>query len=41
VVLRGKRLHGETSDKKRMCLVEAQTVEGDIVFLTYEVAREA
>jgi dihydrofolate reductase len=37
----GERLFGETSDKKPMRLVDAQTVEGDVVFLTYEVAREA
>jgi dihydrofolate reductase len=37
----GERLFGETSDKKPMRLVDAQTVEGDIVFLTYEVVREA
>jgi dihydrofolate reductase len=37
----GDRLFGETSDKKPMRLVETQTVEGDVVFLTYEVVREA
>ena len=37
----GERLFGETSDKKPMRLVDTQTVEGDIVFLTYEVVREA
>jgi dihydrofolate reductase len=37
----GERLFGETSDKKPMRLVDAQTVEGDVVFLTYEVVREA
>jgi dihydrofolate reductase len=36
----GERLFGETSDTKAMRLVEAQTVEGDVVFLTYEVVRE-
>jgi dihydrofolate reductase len=36
----GERLFGETSDKKPMRLVDTQTVEGDIVFLTYEVVRE-
>jgi dihydrofolate reductase len=37
----GGRLFGETSDTKPMRLVDAQTVEGDVVFLTYEVIREA
>jgi dihydrofolate reductase len=37
----GGRLFGETSDPKPMRLVDAQTVEGDVVFLTYEVIREA
>jgi dihydrofolate reductase len=37
----GERLFGETSDKKPMRLVHAQTVEGDIAFLTYVVLREA
>jgi dihydrofolate reductase len=37
----GKRLFGETSDKKPMRLVAAQTVEGGVAFLTYEVLREA
>jgi dihydrofolate reductase len=32
----GERLFGETSDKKRMRLVETQTVAGGIAFLTYE-----
>jgi len=32
----GKRLFGETSDKKPMRLVDTQTVDGDVVFLTYE-----
>src|SRR5512132_294942 len=31
----GERLFGETSDKKPMRLVDTQTVEGDVVFLTY------
>jgi dihydrofolate reductase len=35
----GERLFGETSDKKPMRLVGAQTVEGGIAFLTYERAR--
>jgi dihydrofolate reductase len=37
----GRRLFGETSDKKPMRLVDSRTVEGDVVFLTYEVVREA
>ena len=37
----GERLFGETSDKKPMRLVDTRTVEGDVVFLTYEVLREA
>src|SRR5512132_753896 len=36
----GERLFGETSDKKPMRLVDTQTVEGGVVFLTYEVVRE-
>src|SRR5262247_4083007 len=32
----GKRLFGETSDKKPMRLVDTQTVDGDVAFLTYE-----
>ena len=32
----GERLFGETSDKKPMRLVDTQTVEGDVAFLTYE-----
>jgi dihydrofolate reductase len=32
----GERLFGETSDKKRMRLVETQTVADCIAFLTYE-----
>ncbi len=35
----GERLFGETGDKKAMRLVDTQTVEGDIVFLTYESVR--
>jgi dihydrofolate reductase len=37
----GERLFGDTSDKKPMRLVDTQTVEGDVLFLTYEVVREA
>jgi dihydrofolate reductase len=37
----GKRLFGETSDKKPMRLVATRTVEGDVAFVTYERVREA
>jgi dihydrofolate reductase len=37
----GERLFGETSDKKSLRLVNTQTVEGDVAFLTYEVVRDA
>jgi dihydrofolate reductase len=37
----GERLFGETSDKKPMRLVNAQTVEGHIAFLTYQRVRNA
>jgi dihydrofolate reductase len=37
----GERLFGETSDKKAMRHVDTQTVEGDVVFLTYELVRDA
>jgi dihydrofolate reductase len=37
----GERLFGETSDKKAMRLVDTQTVEGDVVFLTYEAVQDA
>src|SRR5712692_4001038 len=37
----GERLFGETSDKKPMRLVDTRTVEGDVVFLTYERVRDA
>jgi dihydrofolate reductase len=37
----GERLFGETSDRKPMRLVNAQTVEGDIAFLTYQRVRNA
>ena len=37
----GERLLGETSDKKPMRLVDTQTVDGDVVFLTYERVRNA
>jgi dihydrofolate reductase len=41
VVGAGERLFSETSDKKPMRLVDAQTVEGDVAFLTYERVRDA
>jgi dihydrofolate reductase len=37
----GERLFGETSDKKPVRLVDTQTVEVGIAFLTYEVIRDA
>src|SRR6266516_1026446 len=37
----GERLFGETSDKRPMRLVDTQTVERDVVYLTYELVREA
>jgi dihydrofolate reductase len=37
----GERLFGETSDKKPMRLVRVQTVDGDVVFLTYECGPDA
>jgi dihydrofolate reductase len=37
----GKRLFGEAGDKKRMRLVDTQTVEGDVAILAYEPARDA
>jgi dihydrofolate reductase len=37
----GGRLFGSTTDKKPWRLVDAQTVDGDVAFLTYEVARGA
>jgi dihydrofolate reductase len=36
----GKRLFGETSDKKPMRLVDTKTIDGDIAFLTYEPVRD-
>jgi len=36
----GERLFGETSDKKPLRLVDTQTLEGDVVVLTYEAVRE-
>jgi dihydrofolate reductase len=37
----GERLFGQTSDKKPMRLLNAQTIAGHIAYLTYEVVREA
>jgi dihydrofolate reductase len=37
----GERLFGEISDKKAVRLVDAKTVEGDVVFLRYERVRDA
>ena len=36
----GKRLFGETSDKKPLRLVDTQTVGDGVAFLTYELVRE-
>jgi hypothetical protein len=36
----GERLFGETSDKKPLRLVETETVDGGVAFLTYEVVRD-
>jgi dihydrofolate reductase len=37
----GERLFGETSDKKPLRLVDTQTVDGDVAFVTYERVRAA
>jgi dihydrofolate reductase len=37
----GERLFGETSDQKPMRLVDTQTIDSDIAYLTYEAVREA
>jgi dihydrofolate reductase len=37
----GERLFGETSDQKPMRLLDTQTVEGGIAFLTYQLVRNA
>ena len=37
----GERLFGETSDEKPMRLIDSQTVDGDVAFLTYERVRDA
>ncbi len=36
----GKRLFGETSDKKAMRLVDTKTIDGDVAYLTYERIRD-
>jgi dihydrofolate reductase len=36
----GERVFGETSDKKPMRLVDAQTLGDGVAFLTYELVRE-
>jgi len=37
----GERLFSETSDKKPMRLVDTQTLDGDVAFLTYELVDDA
>jgi dihydrofolate reductase len=37
----GERFFGETSDKKPMRLIRAQTIGDGLVFLTYELVRDA
>ena len=37
----GERLFGETSDKKPMRLLDTQTLEGGIAYLTYQAVRDA
>jgi dihydrofolate reductase len=37
----GERLFGETGDKKPMRLVDTQTIDGDVAYLTYEPIRDA
>jgi dihydrofolate reductase len=37
----GERLFGETGDKRPLRLVDTQTVDGDVAFLTYELVRDA
>jgi dihydrofolate reductase len=37
----GERLFGETSDKKPIRLVDSRTVGDGLVFLTYEIVRDA
>ena len=37
----GRRLFGETSDKKALRLVDTETIDGDVAYLTYEPVRDA
>jgi dihydrofolate reductase len=37
----GERLFGQTSDKKPMRLLDTQTIEGGIAYLTYQPVRDA
>jgi hypothetical protein len=37
----GERLFGESSDKTPMRLLESRTVGEGLVFLTYEIVRDA
>ena len=37
----GGRLFGETSDKKPLRLLKSKTIDGDVVYLRYEVVRGA
>ena len=37
----GKRLFGETGNTKPLRLLNSKTVDGDVAYLTYEIAREA
>jgi dihydrofolate reductase len=37
----GERLFGETSDKKPLRLLNTQTLEGGIAYLTYELVPDA
>ncbi len=37
----GRRLFGETSDKKSLRLVGNTAVDGELVYLTYEPAGDA
>jgi dihydrofolate reductase len=37
----GERLFGGTSDKKPMRLVDTQTIDGDVAYLTYQPVRDA
>ena len=37
----GERLFGETSGKKPMRLLDAQSVEGGVAYLTYQLVRDA